>query len=55
MSSGRQFSIAEGWLFGNPVAEFLAKRKDFLLLFGIIGVQVRPRCGLFLPPLSPLR
>ena len=27
-----------GWLLDNPVAAFIAKRKDFLLLLGIIGV-----------------
>jgi flagellar biosynthesis protein FlhA len=27
-----------GWLLDNPVAVFIAKRKDFLLLLGIIGV-----------------
>jgi len=33
-----QFQQASGWLFKNPVADFLVKRKDFLLLLGIIGV-----------------
>ncbi|MEN9354096.1 MAG: flagellar biosynthesis protein FlhA [Fibrobacterota bacterium] len=49
MSAASQYNQATGWLFGNPVVDFLVKRKDFLLLLGIIGVIV-----VLVIPLPPL-